>query len=147
MSTPQAAVGRIQLKKLDSLIKKRESIAHRYNQIIEEVEGLRAVKILPDCKHAWQLFTYFLNHETGINRNEFVRYMEEKHNIRIIIRYFPIHLGGIMRKKRYGNAVDLKNCERVWFHEQLSLPISPQISDEEIELIGYAIRDTMAKLS
>lgn len=147
MSTPQAAVGRVQLKKLDSLIKKRENIAHRYNKIIGGIDGLRTVKILPDCKHAWQLYTYFLNHETGINRNEFVKYMEDKHNIKIIIRYFPIHLGGIMRKKRCGNSAGLKNCERVWFHEQLSLPISPQITDDEIELISHAVRETMTKLS
>jgi len=145
MSTPQAAVGRIQLKKLDSLIEKRENIANRYNKIVEEVDGLRTVKILPDCKHAWQLYTYFLNRETGINRNELVKYMEEKHNIRIIIRYFPIHLGGIMRLNECGNSLGLENCERVWFNEQLSLPISPQISDDEIEIISHALRDAMAK--
>jgi len=147
MSTPQAAVGRIQLKRLDGLIKKREDIANRYNQIIEQVDGLRTVKILPDCKHAWQLYTYFLNYETGINRNEFVKYMEKKYNIKIIIRYFPIHLGGIMRMNGCGNSIGLENCERVWFNEQLSLPISPQIKDDEIEIISNAIRETMAKFS
>lgn len=145
MSTPQAAVGRVQLRKLDSLIKKREDIANRYNKIVEDVDGLRTVRILPDCKHAWQLYSYFLNQETGINRNEYVKYMKEQFNIQIIIRYFPIHLGGIMRMNKCGNANDLKNCERVWFTEQLSLPISPQVSDEEIEIIGHAIRKTMAK--
>ena len=150
MSTPQAAVGRVQLKKLDELIRKRESIANRYNQVIREINGLRTVKILPKCKHAWQLYTYFLNHETNLDRNEFVRHMEEQHNVRIVIRYFPIHLGGIMRMREINSgdpSIELENCERVWFKEQLSLPISPQMNNVEIEIIGNAVRKTMAKFS
>lgn len=149
LSTPQAAVGRIQLKKLDSLIKRRENIANRYNQIVNEIDGLRTVKILPECKHAWQLYTYFLNHETGIDRNKFVKQMADKYNIHIVIRYFPIHLGAIMRmqgcKLRARNG--LENVEHVWFKEQLSLPISPQMNDNEIEYIQDAIRDTMINIS
>jgi dTDP-4-amino-4,6-dideoxygalactose transaminase len=30
-------------------------------------------------------------------------------------------------------------CERVWFKEQLSLPISPQMPDEEVQTIIDAV--------
>ena len=37
-------------------------------------------------------------------------------------------------------------CEHVWFKEQLSLPISPQMQDWEINTICTALNKTMEKL-
>lgn len=142
MSTPQAAVGRVQLKKLDSLIAKREKIALKYNATIEGIDGLDKVKILPNCKHAWYLYTYFVNHETGINRNIIIKNLKEKYNISIVIRYWPIHLGGIMRM--HGHKVrECPVCEHVWFNEQLSLPIAPQMENWEVNKITKAIKKTL----
>jgi len=142
MSTPQAAVGRVQLRKLDKFNVMREEIANKYNHAIEKFTGLRKVKILPKCKHSWHLFTFFLNQETGIDRNEFVKYLEEKYNIFIVIRFWPIHLGGIMRMR--GHKIgDCPVCERVWFKEQLSLPISPQMKESEINYIMEALKNGM----
>jgi len=140
MSTPQAAVGRVQLRKLDKFNSMREKIANMYNQAIEKINGLRKVKIFPGCKHSWHLFTFFLNEGIGIDRNEFVKYMEEKHNISIVIRFWPIHLGGIMRMRGH-NIGECPVCERVWFKEQLSLPISPQMRESEVNYIIEALND------
>lgn len=145
MSTAQAAVGRIQLKKLDKHIKMRERIAKMYNKEIEKIDGFRKTKILHGCKNSWHLFTYFVNPNSGINRDEFVRYLENTHNIHIVIRFWPIHLGGIMRMKGH-KAGECPVCERVWFKEQLSLPISPQMPDEEISIITNAVKDTAEKV-
>ena len=151
MSTPQAAVGRVQLKKLDSLIEKRKNIALHYNDIINEIDGLRTIKVLPDCKHAWHLYSYFLDSEAGIDRNGLVKYMSDKHRIQIMIRFWPIHLDKIMRMNGCGvggcdRCVGLDNLERVWFREQLSLPISPQISDDDIDHIAKALMQSMNEL-
>ena len=142
LSTPQAAVGRVQLKKLDKNIAMRERITKRYNEAIEKIDGLRPVRILPNCKHAWHLFTYFLNHETGIDRNEFVKHMEDVYNIHIVLRFWPIHLGAIMRMRGHYLG-ECPVCEHVWFKEQLSLPISPQMKDEEINTIVSVLYETM----
>jgi len=142
MSTPQAAVGRIQLKKLNRLISRREKVAIRYNKAIEETEHLRTVKILSNCRHAWQLYTFFLNSDAGFNRDVFVERFKEKYGIEIVIRFWPIHLGGIMRMN--GHAVnECPTCEHVWFYEQLSLPISPQMKNREIKTIIRALQETM----
>jgi len=145
LSTVQAAVGRVQLKKLEKCISIRERIAQRYNKTIKNIEGLREVGILPDCKHAWHLFTYFLESEVGIDRNEFVRYMQEKKNIHIVLRFWPIHLGAIMRMRGH-RLGECPVCEHIWFKEQLSLPISPQMSDDEIDYIAEALKEAMHAL-
>lgn len=145
MSTPQAAVGRVQLKKLDAFIAMREKIANRYNDAISKINGLRPVKILPGCKHAWHLFTFFLDSSTGIKRDDFVYHMKENHKIDIVIRFWPIHLGGILRMKGH-DIGECPVCENVWFNEQLSLPISPQMQEWEIATIVNALAETMETL-
>lgn len=141
MSTPQAAVGRVQLKKLDKHNQMREKIAMKYNKAIENIEGFRKTKILPDCKNSWHLYTFFVDPKSGINRDLFIRHMESEHNIHIVTRFWPIHLGGIMRMRGHGPG-EAPVCERVWFKEQLSLPISPQMPDEEIQIIIDAVQES-----
>lgn len=145
MSTPQAAVGRVQLKKLDKHIDLRQIIAKRYNEVIDGISGLRKVAILPGCRHAWYLFSFFIRPEAGVNRDNFVNCLEAEHGIKIVLRYWPIHLGGIMRM--HGHYLgECPNCERVWFKEQMSLPISPQMTDEEIDRIAEAIQLAFRRL-
>lgn len=142
LSTPQAAVGRVQLKKLDKHNAMRAKISKRYNKAIENIDGLRTVRILPRCKHAWHLYTFFLDANTGIDRNELVKSMEDKYDIHIVIRFWPIHLGGIMRMRGH-RLGECPVCEHVWFKEQLSLPISPQMQKWEIDTIIEALSKTM----
>ncbi len=145
MTTPQAAVGRVQLKKLNQLNAFRKRIAEKYNESIEKMEGLKKLSILPGCKNSWYLFSFFIKPESGINRDEFIDCLKKEHQIQIVLRYWPIHLGGIMRIQGHQNR---KNpvCERAWFKEQMSLPISPQITDDEINTIIDALRSVYQKL-
>jgi perosamine synthetase len=144
LSTVQAAVGRVQLKKLDSLINKRSEIAKRYNQTINEIEGLKPVEILPGCKHAWHLFSFFVKPDCRIQRGALVDRLKTQYNIDVIIRFFPINLNGILRMNGCGqggcsHCGKLENIEKIWFHEQMSLPISPQMKDEEIDYIQESL--------
>ena len=116
-----------------------------YNKVIEEIDCFRKTKIFPHCKNSWHLYTYFVNPDSGINRDNFVRYMEKKHNIHIVNRFWPIHLGGIMRMRGH-KLGEAPICEQVWFKEQLSLPISPQIPDEDIDTIVDAVKESVKKI-
>lgn len=148
LSTVQAAVGRVQLKKLDSLVQKRTEIAERYNKTINEIEGLKPIEILPACKHAWHLFSFFVTSDSKIDRGQLVNKLTNQYEIEIVIRFFPINLNGILRMNGCGQGGcsrcgSLENSERTWFKEQMSIPISPQMSDEEIEYIQNALDISM----
>ena len=60
MTTPQAAVGRVQLKKLDQLNDLRKKIAEKYNGSIDLLKGFRKLSILPGCNSSWYLFSFFI---------------------------------------------------------------------------------------
>jgi len=55
------------------------------------------------------------------------------------------HLAAIMRMNGHGMG-ECPVCERVWFDEQLSLPISPQMRDDEIDYIIEALSESMQAL-
>lgn len=144
MSTVQGAVGRVQLQKLDDLIRKRERIAQSYNDIISRFDCFEKLKVLPNCKHAWHLFSFFVKDGCSINRDTLLKKLYENYNINIVLRFFPINLGGILRSRgckeggcRHCNG--LKHVEDVWFNKQMSLPISPQITQQEIEYIQKSL--------
>jgi perosamine synthetase len=138
MTTVQAAVGRVQLKKLDQLNDLRKNIAEKYNVSIDQLKGFRKLSILPGCNSSWYLFSFFIKPESGINREKLIEYLDKKHRLQTVLRYWPIHLGGIMRMK--GHRIgDCPVTERVWFKEQMSLPISPQMTDDEIATIVDAL--------
>lgn len=145
LSAPQAAVGRVQLKKLDKHNAMRARIASLYNDTIEKIEGMRTTKILDGCKNSWHLYTFFVNENSGINRDAFVKTLEDDHNIHIVTRFWPIHLGGIMRMRGH-HPGEAPVCERVWFKEQLALPITPQMPDEEAQVITEAVQQTAEKI-
>ena len=140
MSTVQAAVGRVQLKKLDSLIEKRTEIAMRYNEVISAVPGFETLEVLPNSKHAWHLFTFFVRAHSKYDRAEVLRVLQEEKSIDLVLRFFPINLNGILRMRgcRPGGCIKCGSLEKVehsWFKEQMALPISPQLTTEEVDYV------------
>ena len=88
---------------------------------------------------ARHLYTCFLDPDTGIDRDELIRRLDQR-GIQIQLRYFPLHLLPEWRQRGH----DLGECpvaERIWFHEQINLPIYPQLEDWQVDFMI----DTMAR--
>ena len=139
MTAAAAAVGRVQLRKLNAMNAARTSVAERYDEALGAL-GLRTLSVRPGDRSAWHLYTCFLPPELGVDRNRLLRYVQEKHDLSIILRYWPLHLNSIMRSKghAFGEAPE---CERVWFEQLINLPIGPLISDALVDRIVHAIAD------
>ena len=133
MGSVQAAVGRVQLKKLDYHNKLRKKIATKYNSFLKNIPEIKLLKVREEDDSAWHLYNFFLV-DDDLNRDKIVQYLEEEFNIEIINRFWPIHLGGIMRMRGH-NIGECPVCEDVWFNKQLSFPISPQMTNKEIDYI------------
>jgi perosamine synthetase len=145
LSTPQAAVGRVQLKKLDKHNDMRQKIVDKYDEAINGIDGFRTLSILPDCKSSLWIYNFFISPQSGIDRDELVQYLEDEYRIKVVLRFWPIHLGGIMRKQGHYQG-ECPVCEQIWFKEQMSLPLSPQMDDEEIAYIIEAVKSASDKL-
>jgi dTDP-4-amino-4,6-dideoxygalactose transaminase len=139
LSEPAAAVGRVQLQRLNEFLRRRRQIAKALDKGLSEIPGIRAQVEPPNVQSARHLYTCFLDPDTGIDRDELIRRLDQR-GIQIQLRYFPLHLLPEWRQRGH----DLGECpvaERIWFHEQINLPIYPQLEDWQVDFMI----DTMAR--
>lgn len=140
MTAAEAACGRVQLRKLDHMNAIRRDLAGRYDQGLTQIEGVRVQPVLPGRHSVYHLYPFFINQrETGVNHDDLIRGLEAR-GVRINNRFFPCHLTGYMRAQghRFGECPVV---ERVWFLEQVNLPISPLHTPRQVD---YAVEQVAA---
>jgi perosamine synthetase len=138
MSEPAAAVGRVQLRKLDAFVEQRRSIARRFDDAIEALPGIRAQLEPAGQRHAYHLYTAFVDGRSGLSRDVVARRLEAD-GVEVILRYFPLHLlpEWRLRGGRYGAC---PVAERVWFDQLLNLPIYPTMTEAQVDHVVGALR-------
>jgi len=131
MNDIQAAIGLVQLKKLDEMNKRRKEIANTYTSELKNVSWIETPPDDTDISiSSWHI--YRIKCKNG-KRNKLSSYLEEN-DISTGVHYKPIHL-----YKCYGYQQPLPVAEKV-FSEILSLPIFPDLTNNELEYIIECIK-------
>lgn len=146
MNELQAAIGISQLKKLDKLNSKRRKVADLYAKGMEDIEGVRVIQVNKDNECSWHLYPCFLDQSVlKCSRDEVMYYLESK-GIQIVQRFFPIHLTDYMRfyGHRYGEC---PVCERIWFEEQINLPINPRMIEKDVDYVITTLKDAIQNVA
>lgn len=131
----QAAIGLHQLNDLESFIKRRITLAARYQTVLKDWSAWK----LPSgfqfsCRHTWHLYTPLLNTDsTHITRDEFVRHMQE-HKIGVGMHYKAAHLHPYYRERFGLNNTEFPQAE--WASARIvSLPLFPTLQDQDFNRI------------
>jgi dTDP-4-amino-4,6-dideoxygalactose transaminase len=139
LNTVNAAIGRVQLKRLDEWNEKRRNIARRYNELLSDVEGLE----LPNDENKDVLPVYHLYVVKTDRRDELKTYLESN-GIQCGIHYpIPIHLQPIYRQLYNYKEGDFPKSELVC-KQVLSLPIYPDFKNEGVETVSDKIHEFFA---
>lgn len=70
----QAAIGREQLKKLDSLIEARQRNCSYLEKCLQDLRGIRPAPVRPDASHVYYVHPFlFDEQEVGVSRDAFVK--------------------------------------------------------------------------
>ena len=80
----------------------------------------------------------------GLNRDEFMRRMADKHRIQCVVQYCPLYRYPFYKKLGLGEA-DCPNTDR-FFDRMVSFPFSHLLRDSEIDLILEATKETIRYL-
>ena len=132
----QAAILRIKLRHLKRWTASRRSRAHLYEQILSEARGIETPALAPGRTHAWHQYTLRLNERDKIKEALFQK------AIGTAIHYpIPIHLQPAYSHLGLGTG-SYPQSERL-AGEVLSIPIYPQLRDDQIE----AVCDELRKLT
>jgi len=139
MSDMQAALGLVQLRRLEELNSRREAIAAHYHEALSGCEHVMLPDTRPEVRHVWQLYALRLRLESlRIDRARFIEALTER-GIGSSVHFIPIHHHSYYREGFGFSPADLPVTERV-FPELLSLPIHPSMTDADVDRVADAVQ-------
>ena len=139
MTDLQAALGVSQLKKIDTFISKRRMIAFKYDEAFKDVDQIVTPKQLADTQSGWHLYSIQLQ---GVDRKEVFNAMRAV-NIGVHVHYIPVYWHPYYRNLGYEKG--LCPIAEAWYENALTLPIHPQLTDENMDLIIETLKLLVTK--
>ncbi len=139
MTDIQAAVGIIQLKRLDELNRRRMANAAYLTDRLADVPGLKLPTVRPDCKHVFHLYPVEIDpKEYGMSKDDFVYAMLHEQGIKVGTHYIPLHYATAFRKRGFRRGqfpVTEAVAERL-----VTLPINPRQTPDALDYLVESVR-------
>jgi perosamine synthetase len=139
MTDAQAAVGVVQLRKLDSLNARRIEIAQKYSEGLRGIKGLTLPFVSPESKHVFHVYSVLLEAEFSQTKEDFMWDLYTRKRIKAWSHYMPIHLTTAYRKLGHGPG-ECPVAEKL-FEKYVSIPIHPRMTDEVVQYVIDSIRE------
>jgi dTDP-4-amino-4,6-dideoxygalactose transaminase len=136
MNEIQAAMGLLQLKYIDGLIKKRKQITELYRDLLKNIDGIYFMEDLPNVKHCYSYFPIFIHKEKYCKTRDEV-YEDLKNKNIYGRRYFYPLISQLPTYRGLDSAQPGKmpTAERIT-EEVICLPLYPDLDYHIIELIS-----------
>ncbi|MBZ4648484.1 MAG: Glutamine--scyllo-inositol transaminase [Desulfomicrobiaceae bacterium] len=140
----QAAMGRIQLSKVERYWQRRGEIWQRYMEAFADLPIDLPAPLEPDQRHGLHLFTIGVDEaRCGIARDEFLGAMRRQ-NIGVGVHYLciPEHP---YYQQRFGWSPDMVPNARDMGRRTVSLPLSAKLTDADVDDVIAAVRGILAE--
>jgi len=133
MNDITAAIGLVQLAKLEQMNNRRRHLAERYSNLLADVRWIKTPVEKEYTKSAWH--NYVIKVTDPNDRNPLMDYLKAK-GISTGMHYIPNHLYQMYRPYVNGSV---PITEAVW-HHLITLPLFPDLTDEQQDIIVEEIR-------
>ena len=141
LSDVLAALLDAQLDKLDAIQSRRAAVVARYRKGLAGWAEARGVRLLPELADRTPNHHIFhLRYPDGGLRDRALQALRER-GVKATFHYVPLHSSP--HGRRIGGALDLPVTDRV-AATLLRLPLHPLLTDEEVERVVAAVRETGA---
>ncbi len=140
----QAALGLSQLAKLDRFVARRRQIAAYYDEAFGSLPHLRIPQSAPEdrARSGHHLYVVSLDFEQlGITRRIFMERLKA-HRVGTQVHYIPLYRQPFHARTFGMRIEDHPNAEE-YYRRCLSIPLSPDLTDEEVERVVVAVRESM----
>ncbi len=135
----QAAILRVKLRHLDGWGHGRRDRAALYDRLLQMVPGVILPAIAKGCDHVFHQYT------VRVQERDKVQKLLTARGVASTVYYpTPIHLQPIYASLGYRSG-DLPECERA-AQEALSLPIYPELTNEQIEHVANALAESLREI-
>jgi perosamine synthetase len=130
MNDIPAAIGLVQLARLDEMNARREAWARRYDEALAGLSWLQCPLVEPDTRPDWHNYVIQTDHRDDLNA-----FLAER-GVSTGVHYIPNNHYVMYKKCRGKTPV----CERVW-KRLLTLPLFPDLTEQDFGTIIAAIRE------
>ena len=137
-----AALGAVQMTRLDELLMKRDRVANWYTERLSEIPGVEPPVIEPfTTRMSW--FVYVVRFDRKINRDELAKKLEGR-GVHVRPYFLPIHLQPYMVERFGYHEGDFPVTEDLG-KRGLALPFSGVITEEQVEFVCSAVREEVSR--
>jgi dTDP-4-amino-4,6-dideoxygalactose transaminase len=139
MTDIQAAIGRVQLQRLESMQQRRYEVVQQYHAAFGDMDELEIPTERSNVQSAWHLYVLRLNLDRlAIDRDRFIDEMRA-HNIGTSVHFIPIHLHPFYRDKYGWQPEDFPTAYHA-YQRLVSLPLHPGLTDEDVADVIMAVK-------
>jgi perosamine synthetase len=139
MTALHAAIGLVQLGKLDELNARRIRIAAEYSERLAGAPGITLPHVAPWAKHVFHIYCALLDGESGLHKENFLWELYTEKRVKAWSHYMPIHLTAAYRKR--GHREGECPVAEALFERYISLPIHPRLTAEAVEHLTRSVRE------
>jgi dTDP-4-amino-4,6-dideoxygalactose transaminase len=141
-----SALGIHQLRKAGLFHQKRTAIVQLYNEALKDVAELLLPRVQPNRIHSWHLYVIRLRLDRlNIDRAQFITELQQR-GIGTSVHWMPLHMHPYYRET-YGYAPGDLPVAHGLYPEIITLPLYPDMSEEDVRYVSDSIKDIIAKSS
>ena len=145
MTKVQAAVGSVQVRRLDEMIGRRVALARERHRLLEGVRGLTLPYEPPECDHTFYLYTLLVPREwAGAKRDRVMAICEQEFGAGCVVANPPTYSAHpYIRERTAGQSLPLS--------EEISsrlfcLSLHPLMTEEQNEYIAAAVIEAVERV-
>lgn len=138
------AIGLSQVKRIEAIVKKRNSVADSYNKKLKEINNVEVPYVAKDVRINWWMYVIKLGGKFGDKRDMIMKKLLKK-GIECRDYYKPIHLQPFYRKKFGYKKNDFPITENI-SSRTLALPFFSDLSEEDINFVVDTLKDILSKI-
>lgn len=134
---PSAAIGRVQLRRAQSMRDQRASIARQYTEAFKDLPlDLPVEAVGPDGEHSWHL--YMIRVKEGLERDDVVQRLSDL-GVGTSVHFIPLHLHPYWRD-RSGSRPEHFPVASAEFKRVVSLPAFSAMTNDEVSRVIDSVR-------
>ena len=139
----QAALGLVQLSRMEEMQTRRLAIAARYQEEFGKIDAVEPPFVPEFTTHCWHLYVLRIVPELlTIDRDQFIIELNER-NVGTSVHFIPTHTMTAYQKLGWKEG-DFPMAEK-HFNRIISLPLYPTMTDEQVQYVIDAVRDIVEK--
>jgi dTDP-4-amino-4,6-dideoxygalactose transaminase len=139
MTDIQAAIGLVQMKKLDAILEQRKAQARHYDQALATIDEVEPPSVPEWATHSYSSYILMIKRWSHVSRNELLRGMVER-GISCRIGIQPLHHEPYFRKT--AGDLSLPVTEQA-ARDTMFLPIYPGLTEAQQDRVIAALKDTL----